>query len=342
MQKGQFTEKEILTQTEAWVGALNEVTRKTKEFSDIHWNDYRQVIFTGCGSTYYLSLAAASLFQSLTGVITKAVPAGEIYMIPESVYTGHDNLLFAISRSASTSETVLAARQFKQAKGGKIISVSNYDDQPLTELSDLPFCVLEGQEKSVAQTRSFSSMYVVMTALAMIAAGKKDLLNDMQRLPEIGMGLIKKYQTFASETGKHLDYDRIYFLGSGHRYGLACEANLKMKEMALTHTEPFHFLEFRHGPKSMVNDHTFVFGLLSDSQRSMEEKVLYEMREIGARVISLAEKDADISFESGLQEEIRNILYLPILQLTAYYRSIAKGLDPDNPKNLTSVIYLDN
>lgn len=342
MEKGKFTEQEILTQTEAWEGAITEVDSRVNEISKINPRSYKQVIFTGCGSTYYLSLSAAALFQGLTGIITKAVPAGEMYMYPDNVYSGNDNLLFTISRSASTSETVMAAKQFKQANGGKVISVSNYDDQPLSELSDLPLCVLEGREKSVAQTRSFSSMFVVMTALSMVTSGKMDSFHEMHRLPEIGFDLIKSYQPFAIDTGRMLDFDRIYFLGSGCRYGLACEANLKMKEMALTHTEPFHFLEFRHGPKSMVNDHTMIFGLLSEQQRKYEEKVLFEMQDINAKVISLAEMDADIAFNSNLKEEIRNILYLPVLQMTAYYRSIAKGLDPDNPNNLTSVIYLEN
>ncbi|MCZ7665987.1 MAG: hypothetical protein M5U34_01455 [Chloroflexi bacterium] len=38
---------------------------------------------------------------------------------------------------------------------------------------------------------------------------------------------------------------------------------------------------------------------------------------------------------------VRNVLYLPILQLMAYYRAIAKGLNPDRPHNLTAVIELD-
>jgi glutamine---fructose-6-phosphate transaminase (isomerizing) len=35
------------------------------------------------------------------------------------------------------------------------------------------------------------------------------------------------------------------------------------------------------------------------------------------------------------------ILYLPTLQLMAYHRSVSKGLDPDNPRNLSAVVYLD-
>ena len=60
--------------------------------------------------------------------------------------------------------------------------------------------------------------------------------------------------------------------------GLACEVNLKMKEMTLTHSEPFHFLEFRHGPMSMVNEKAVVVGMLSDANRVHEAKVLSEMR----------------------------------------------------------------
>ena len=62
---------------------------------------------------------------------------------------------------------------------------------------------------------------------------------------------------------------------------------------------------------------------------------------MGATILSLAERNAGIEFESNLPESIRTVLYLPLLQVMAYYRSIAKGLNPDNPKNLTSVIYLD-
>ncbi len=75
----------------------------------------------------------------------------------------------------------------------------------------------------------------------------------------------------------------------GIRYGLACEVNLKMKEMTLTHSEPFHFLEFRHGPMSMVNENAVVVGMLSDANRVHEAKVLSEMKMLGGTVASLGE-----------------------------------------------------
>ena len=141
--------------------------------------------------------------------------------------------------------------------------------------------------------------------------------------------------------GENLAFDRFYFLGSGIRYGLACEINLKMKEMTLTHSEPFHFLEFRHGPKSMVTPSTVVVGYLSDANRKQEEKVLTEMSILGATVVSLSESDASVSFNSQIPEPVRGVLYLPVLQLMSWYRSMAKGLNPDRPVNLSTVVFLD-
>lgn len=150
-----------------------------------------------------------------------------------------------------------------------------------------------------------------------------------------------KYESYAKEIGENLNFDRFYFLGSGIRYGLACEANLKMKEMTLTHSEPFHFLEFRHGPMSMVNENTVVVGMLSDVNRVHEAKVLSEMKMLGGTVAGFGESDADVCFESNIPESARGVLYLPILQLMAFYRSVAKGLNPDRPANLTAVVKLD-
>jgi glucosamine--fructose-6-phosphate aminotransferase (isomerizing) len=114
-----------------------------------------------------------------------------------------------------------------------------------------------------------------------------------------------------------------------------------MKGMTLTHSEPFHFLEFRHGPMSMVNEKAVVAGLLSEKNFSHEQTVLSEMQALGGQTVTLAESNADISFESGIPESVRGVLYLPILQLMAFYRSLAKGLDPDRPKNLTAVVQLN-
>jgi glucosamine--fructose-6-phosphate aminotransferase (isomerizing) len=340
------TYDEIISQPEAWQQALN-VTCSVP-LPDA--TNYEQVIFTGCGSTYYLSLAAAALYQELTGCAARAIPGGELLLNPQIV-TRIDHvtsleranlrhLLVAISRSGTTTETVKAVEKFKAEDLGDVLAISNYDET-LPGLADVSIVIPKGQEESVAQTRSFASMFVAATGFAARMAGRNDLLDDMSSLPEIGERLMRDFEPAARQIGENLNFDRFYFLGSGTRYGLACETNLKMKEMTLTHSEPFHFLEFRHGPMSMVNEKAVVVGMVSEKNSSHEQAVLNEMQALGGKIVSLAESEADVTFESGVPESVRGVLYLPVLQLMAFYRSLAKGLNPDRPKNLTAVVQLN-
>ncbi len=330
------TYREIKSQPDAWAQALDQTTAISLPRAE----DYSQVIFTGCGSTYYLSLAAAALYQELTGRAARAVPAGELLLNPQLFLREHvSHLLVAISRSGTTSETVKAVEKFKAGRHGDVLVITNYEAL-LSGLGDVSLVLTAGQEDSIAQTRSFASMFVAATAFCAHSAGRQDLLESLPALPQAGQRLIQEYESSAREIGANLDLDRFYFLGSGLRYGLACEANLKMKEMTLTHSEPFHFLEFRHGPMSMVNEKAVVVGLLSQKNFTHEQAVLNEMQALSGRILSLAETDAQVCFESHVPESARGVLYLPVLQLMAFYRSLGKGLNPDRPKNLTAVVQL--
>lgn len=327
---------EIKSQTEAWIQAIELTRAATLPNAE----KYAQVIFTGCGSTYYLSLSASALYQELTGCAARAIPAGEMLLNSQIVLTSQKSLLVALSRSGTTTETVKAVEKFKKEKRGDVIVISNYDEA-LSRLANMNIVIDKGQEESVAQTRSFASMYVAATVMCARMAGRDDLVDAMSALPEVGQRLMRDFEPVAREIGEDLSFDRFYFLGSGIRYGLACEANLKMKEMTLTHSEPFYCLEFRHGPMSMVNEKAVVVGMLSDANRVHEAKVLSEMKMLGGRVASLSESNADFSFKSQIPEQVRGALYLPVLQLIAFYRSVAKGLNPDRPANLTAVVKLE-
>jgi glucosamine--fructose-6-phosphate aminotransferase (isomerizing) len=117
--QGYATYREIKSQTEAWAQALD----VTRHLSLPRADQYQLVIFTGCGSTYYLSVAAAALYQELTGCAARAVSAGELLLNPQTVVgrvapngdaiaTNSTVLLVAVSRSGATSETVKAVQNF--------------------------------------------------------------------------------------------------------------------------------------------------------------------------------------------------------------------------------------
>jgi glucosamine--fructose-6-phosphate aminotransferase (isomerizing) len=249
-------------------------------------------------------------------------------------------LLVAVSRSGETSETLRACEAFLSNQAGDLLTLSCYKDMPLAKMGTVNLVMPSGQEQSVAQTRAFSTLYLATVASACLWAERTDLFNSLRQLPEAGQHLLEKYSALAAEMGCDAGLERFYWLGSGPRQGLACELSLKMKEMSLTHSEPFHFMEFRHGPKSMVTPQALVIGLRSTCNEPYESAVLEDMRALGGRVLDMAEDGSGVRFASGLDEAVRNVLYLPFGQLIAFERSLSKGLNPDRPTNLDSVVKL--
>jgi glucosamine--fructose-6-phosphate aminotransferase (isomerizing) len=347
-EQGMHTRREILGQTAAWRAALDEFQAR-KDALRAFWEEgqFSDLVLVGCGSTYYLSLAVAPLFQSLLPLHSvRVAPGSELLLFPETVLPrGGKPVLLAISRSGRTTETVRAARAFRERTGAPVWAISCYESSPLVQESDLALVAAEGKEESVVQTRSFTSMLLLAQASAWFLAHGEPPADG---LPAAGDRLFAEFQGLARELGEDLTLQRFFFLGSGPQYGLACEAALKVKEMTLSHAEAFHFMEFRHGPMSLVDQATLVVGLLSERAWDYEVEVLREMRTLGARVLALAEApgkgplpaDGQVFFASGVPEPLRGVLYVPLLQWMACCRALRKGLDPDVPKHLSAVVVL--
>src|SRR5512143_260751 len=130
------TYREIKTQTEAWEQALKAIQAAALPRA----SGYKHVIFTGCGSTYYLSLAAAALYQELTGRAARAVPAGELLLNPQSSLTRERTLLIAVSRSGTTTETVKAVEKFRRQNQGEVLVISSYG-RTLGDLADVKILI---------------------------------------------------------------------------------------------------------------------------------------------------------------------------------------------------------
>ena len=333
----------MLSQPEAWSAALDVLQVQADSVRDWYRaGRYDGLLFTGCGSTYYLALAAAAHVQELAGVPARGLPASEIWLNPGAAYTHQGKtLLVAVSRSGETTETLRACEAFRARGHGDVLTLSCYPGRALTQLGTLNLVFPSGQEESVVQTRAFSTLYLATQALAAIWANRAGLFDELSRLPAACQSLISNNQSLPRTLGRDSTLDRFYFLGSGARYGLACELSLKMKEMSLSHSEPFHFMEFRHGPKSMVTPSTLIVGLVSESNREYEQAVMDDMRAMGARTLALGEHNGDVAFHSGVSEAGRNVLYLPVGKLLAFARSLHNGLNPDRPNNLDAVVRLD-
>ncbi len=345
MPVGRHTLREIMSQPDVWAEALNAFKPQDPLLQAWQESDtFDQVIVTGCGSTYYLALTAARLLRQ-AGCHALACPASELLMHSNSVCIPNQRyLLLCISRSGTTTETLRAQQHFKARVRGPVITVTCDSGSPLASESDLVIAIDAAQEKSVAQTRSFSSMLVVVQQLAALIAGLD--LSASRPLPDLCRHLLERYGDLARSFGEHSAISKFFFLGSDALYGIACEAMLKMKEMSLAYSEAYHTLEFRHGPMSMVGDGSLVIGLISPDASRQEIRVLDEMADLGARVLAIGPAPANahdkVILPADLPPWCLPVLYLPALQLLAYHRAIHNSCDPDEPKNLSAVISLDD
>ena len=167
--------------------------------------------------------------------------------------------------------------------------------------------------------------------------------------------LVPKMKEFAQDLAIDVSITRFFFLGSGPLFGVSNQSAFTMKECTAEWSEAFHPLEFRHGPRTSATKGAFVGLFCSDTDRVFveEQRLLKEMKDQGAKVLAFGDKylytDNSVEYaediiylESGLTSSERMVLYMPFVQWLAYFRALAKGLDPDHPANLLPVARLLN
>src|SRR5574341_649751 len=228
---GEHTLREIMEQPEAWGAAVRSfdgaIPALDRLFRD---RDPDEVVFTGCGSSYYLSLTAAAVFQQVGGLRAKAVPASEILQFPGSVFVpGARPLLVASSRSGTTTEIVWAL-EVTGRRGIATLGLTCASRSPLARPADLCIPSPRGRETSVVMTKSFSSLLLLGLLLAAHRDASRGLPVEIRRLPTLGRRVVKVALSLAVDIGAAAS--RFVFLGGGPANGIAWEAMLKMTEMA--------------------------------------------------------------------------------------------------------------
>ncbi len=337
MGTGTKTLTEIESQPRHWGEALRQFEQQADKLKRL-WSDtaFDEIILTGCGSTYYAGVISAALLQAGTGVTARAVSATELMLFPEMFISAQrTTLLVCISRSGTTRETVAAAQMFHNHGGHSIVVVTCDSESPLAQTADVLLAIDAAQEESRVQTRSFSSMVVATTALAALFSGRDWRL--LSNLPERLERLTQTSADTVDRLGGDLSITQFVFLGSGALYGLACEAMLKMTEMAKLFSAAYQPLEYLHGPRYAADSHTQLIALISESARDEERRALDTLRQYGIPLLILAESnlvppiDGDaITLASGVPEWGRAILYLPPLQRICWLQAVNRGFDPDN------------
>ncbi len=326
------TIQEILYQPQAWEKTIEAFARQNTDILN-YLQDYQgaELILTGCGTSYYLSLIGAALYTKFTGSKARGVPASEIMLFPDTIFAKDTKyLLVSISRSGKTPETLAATRYVKDVVGGGTLLISCTAGSEMSEISDLTIICPGAAEETKYMTKSFTSMLLGFQLMTAYKTGDKVFEDELLQLPQNGKRLIDQYQSYLEQLAGEHDFTLYVYLGHGPLYGIATESMLKVKEMACTPAEAYHGMELMHGPKYAVDEKTLVTLLLSDTAKEQEISLLVKIKELGAKIIVVCDEalpevtkiaDYVIEMKSGLSEYARLNLYMLVTQLYGYFRA---------------------
>ena len=341
---------EILSQPRCWSDSLKRL-ESGKAVREIcrRFAGEREWVFVGCGSSYYIALAAAASWIAITGARARALPASELLLFPDLAFNHLKEFVpVLISRSGRTSE-VLRVAQLLREKNVPSVAISCASGEKLETMATAAILLPEADEQSTVMTRSFTSMLLALQYLAATLAGNTGLLEDLRSLPNVAEKLLLDLPGRVREFVSHNSFSDYVCLGQGPYYGLACESALKVTEMSRTYAQSFHTLEFRHGPKAIVSGATLVTFLLSENNHDAEVEVLEEIKELGGKTLVVgkrltrrAREAADLAVELDCVVPEPSCLAPFVIagQLVGLYTALHKGLNPDCPANLSRVVLL--
>lgn len=347
---GQHTLSEIFSQPQCWSTCLPKLAASAElSAAQRMARPGAEWIFVGCGTSYYLALAAAASFNYFK-LPARAVPASDLLMYPSlTLQEGRDYIPVVISRSGRTSEAVRTAQMLEKQFDIRTIGITCASGQPLEPSCSVTLKLLDADEQSTVMTRSFTSMLLALQYLGATVSGNNTFRDALIGLPvqvaPLLLDIPQRLRLFVESRS----FSDFVFLAQGPLFGIASECMLKVTESSCSYAQVFHSLEFRHGPKSIVSPDTLITFLLSETSYDAEVEVLEEMKALGAatmvianRLDNRAQRASDFSIELGLKapEQARVAAFALWGQLYGVYYGLKKGLNPDSPKNLTRVVEL--
>lgn len=228
---------EVFSQPEIW----EQVVALTPTVSDKMPRKGEKVAFVGCGTSWFMSMAAAQLWES------KGFGEADAFTSSEFPHNRRYDRVVAITRSGTTTETV----DFLEKVQGKTKSVviTAVADSPVTKFADESILLDFADEQSVLQTRFATAILVLIRTYL-----GEDLSKQIADCRKILQEPLDP-QLLASE--------QISFLGTGWTVGLAQEAALKTRESAQFWAEAYPAMDYRHGPISIAQPGrtTWMFGI---------------------------------------------------------------------------------
>ena len=359
-----FMLKEIYEQPEAVAETIGDRVRHGRleleglGLSDDALRDLRRVVILAAGTAYHAGVVARYVLEEWARIPVEPDIASEwLYRNP---VIGPDTLVIGISQSGETRDTV-SAMQLAREKGAHTLAVTNMMGTQITREVDSVLYTRAGLEVSVAASKTFTAQVALLYLVALKLAAAREtlppeqiesLLEEVHELPEKMQAFLDQHHPQVIEEIAERHYDKPFFLYLGRHIGLpvCLEGALKLKEISYIPTEAYSAGEMKHGPIALLDEHTPVVCVATDSH--VYDKVvsnISETRARGAQVIAIATDGNE-----DIQHHADDVIYVPRthpflqatlavlpLQLLAYRIARRRGLNVDQPRNLAKTVTVE-
>ena len=324
------------------------------------------VLIIACGTSYNAGLIGENYFKKNKKFkIVKLINACEftIYDIPNIENKAKILCLF-LSQSGETID-VYNCLKICKLQNCLTMGIINKVDSLIAREVMCGVYLNAGPEISVASTKSFTSMIVILSLIEMWFSQNNDKyflnnekINNLRFLPNTLNNLLFDFNFLRDldnlkEFIINNDINNIFILGKNNLFSIACEASLKIKEVAYIHCEGFSAGSLKHGPFALLDNNNLTILLIDETDINNYQNLkstYYEIlgRETNIYVITNSSK---IIQELNLNKNnccllhkldfYNEIIFIIALQKLAYILSVAKNINPDKPRNLAKVVTVE-
>jgi len=331
----------------AVLGGLN----MTREQMD----SIKRVMIIAEGTARHAALVGKFAFERLANLPTEVDFSSEFrYRDP---IVNKSTLVFVISQSGETADTLMAAREAKR-KGAQVRGIVNVVGSTIARETKAGTYIHAGPELAVASTKAYTNMIAVLLLYALefgrlkhtsLATGQR-MLQSLIEIPEKMNEILKQDGEIKKIAEKYQEFKNILFLGRGVNYPVALEGALKLEEISYIHCEGFAGGALKHGPMALISKDVPVVAIMTKNQ--LYEKMKSNVAEVkarGARVLAIASEGDeevkeiadDVIYVPKTMELLEPLLNTIPLQLFAYYIAVALGRDVDRPRNLAKSVTVE-
>lgn len=320
------------------------------------FEDVSDITIVACGTAMYAGMVGKTMLQKYLRLPVTVAIASE-FRYEDPVLTDK-SVVIVVSQSGETIDTLEALRLAKQYTS-KTLSFVNVKGSSIARESNYVLYTHAGPEIAVASTKAYTvqaSMFYLLTAKLGLVQKKmtlqqvKEFITCLETVPQYIAQTIEKADEIEQLTKRMLNASNAFFIGRGLDYTLSMEGALKLKEISYIHAEAYAAGELKHGTIALVSEGVPVIAVAS--QGKVYSKVISNIREVKARgaYVILLSKDETITDRSicdvhihlpEIEDDFTMFESVVIFQMIAYFTSVGKGLNPDQPRNLAKSVTVE-